>query len=94
MIPEWKAKAYEYNYRIRWSPSDQGYIASVAEFPTMQSPPEITPQAALHSLMACVVRKVHHLDVDAHPRLQTLAQSWFGSEALPRPRSHASDSKP
>ena len=65
MITEWKAKAYEYSYRIRWSPADQGYVASVAEFPTMQSPPEVTPQAALHSLMARVVQRVHQLDVDA-----------------------------
>ena len=36
-----------------------------------------------HSLMACVAQRVHQLDVDAQPRLLTLAQSWFGSEALP-----------
>ena len=65
MITEWKAKAYEYSYRIRWSPADQGYVAAVAEFPTMQSPPEVTPQAALHLLMARVVQRVHQLDVDA-----------------------------
>jgi hypothetical protein len=66
-----------------WSPGDQGYIASVAEFPTMQSSPEATAQAALHSLMARVAQRVHQLDVDAQPRLLTLAQSWFGSEAPP-----------
>ena len=67
MIPEWiaKAKAYEYCYRIRWLPANRGYVASVAEFPTMQSPPEVTPPAALHSLMARVVQRVHQLDVDA-----------------------------
>jgi hypothetical protein len=87
MIPEWKAKAYEYTYRIRWSPDDRGYVASVAEFPTMQSSPEVTPQAALHSLMASVAQSVHHLDVEDQPRLLTLAQSWFGSESFPQSRS-------
>ena len=81
MKPEWKAEAYRYNYCIRWSPGDQGYVASVAEFPTIQSPPEITPQAALHALMARVVQRLHHLDDDGQPQLLTLAQSWFGSEA-------------
>lgn len=94
MIPEWKAKEYEYNYRIRWSPGDQGYIASVAELPTMQSSPEVSPQAALHSLMASVVREAHQLDVNAQPQLLTLAQSWFGSESFPQPQSDPSDSKP
>ena len=86
MIPEWKAwkaKAYEYSYRIRWSPADQGYVASVAEFPTMQSPPGVTPKAALDALMTTVVEKLNQLDVDAQPRLLTRAQSWFGSEAFP-----------
>jgi hypothetical protein len=45
--------------------------------------PEL-PQAALHSLMARVVQRVHQLDVDAQPRLLTLVQSWFGSEAFPQ----------
>ena len=45
--------------------------------------PEL-PQAALHSLMARVVQRVHQLDVDAQPRLLTLVQGWFGSEAFPQ----------
>ena len=80
MISEWiaRAKAYEYSYRIRWSPVDQGYVASVAEFPKMQSPPGITPKAALDALMTTVVEKLNQLDVEGKPRPPALAQSGLG----------------
>ena len=83
MIPEWKAKAYEYSYRIRWSPADQGYVAAVAEFPTMQSPPGVTPQAALDALMTTVVEKLNQLDVEGKPRPPALALSGLGRRDLP-----------
>ena len=82
MIPEWKAwkawKAYEYSYRIRWSPADQGDVASVAEFPTMQSPPGFTPKAALDALMTTVVEKLNKLDAEGKPRPPALALSGLG----------------
>ncbi|HUH68268.1 MAG TPA: hypothetical protein VLZ05_04920 [Mycobacterium sp.] len=73
MKPEWKA--YEYSYRIHWSPGERGYVAYVAEFPTMQSPPGATPHAALDALMTTVVEKLHQLDVEGKPRPPALAQS-------------------
>jgi hypothetical protein len=73
MRPEWKA--YEYSYRIHWSPGERGYVASVAEFPTMQSPPRVTPHAALDALMTTVVEKLHQLDVEGKPRPPALAES-------------------
>ncbi len=76
MKPEWKA--YEYSYRIHWSPSEHGYVAFVAEFPTMQSPPKATPQAALDVLTTTVVEKLNQLDAEGQPRPAALALSGLG----------------
>ncbi len=76
MKPE--LKAYEYTYRIHWSPNERAYVAFVAEFPSMQSPPEFTPHAALHALTTTVVEKLHQLDAAGEPRPQSLALSGLG----------------
>lgn len=60
-------KASEYEYRIHWSPDEQGYVAYVAEFPTMHSSPAKTPQAALDALMVSVVEKLNQLSVTGEP---------------------------
>lgn len=76
MKPEWKA--YEYSYRIHWAPREHGYVAFVAEFPTMQSPPKVTPHAAFDALMTTVVEKLNQLDADGEPRPLALASSGPG----------------
>jgi hypothetical protein len=81
MKPEWKTpewKAYEYSYRARWAPREHGYVAFVAEFPTMQSPPKATPNAAFLALKTTVVEKLNQLDADGEPRPSTLASSGPG----------------
>ncbi len=76
MKPEWKA--YEYSYRTHWVSSEHGYVAFVAEFPTMQSPPKVTPQAAFDALKTTVVEKLNQLDADGEPRPPALALSGPG----------------
>jgi len=71
MKQEWKA--YDYSYRIHWSPGERGYIASVAEFPTMQSPAEATPQAALNALMSTVIEDLHQREINHEPPPESLA---------------------
>lgn len=73
MKPELKAS--EYSYRIRWSRQEHGYIASVAEFPKLTSPPKPTPHAAFDALTAKVVAKLVQLDVEGEPRPATLAEA-------------------
>lgn len=73
MKPEWKAS--EYSYRISWSATESGYVASVAEFPTMKSSPEATPHAAFDALTATVVARLQELDRDGEPRPAALAQT-------------------
>ena len=73
MKPEWKAS--EYSYRIRWSPKEHGYVASVAEFPKLQSPPKATPHAAFDALTAIVVVELRQLDVEGRPRPAALAEA-------------------
>jgi hypothetical protein len=73
MKPEWKAS--EYSYRIRWSAAESGYLASVAEFPTMQSAPESTPHAAFDGLTAIVVARLRELDDDGQPWPAALAEA-------------------
>ncbi|MBI3216309.1 MAG: hypothetical protein HYZ38_21040 [Mycobacterium sp.] len=55
-------KALEYTYRIHWSPAQQGYVASVAEFPEIQSPPTATPAGAADAVATLVVQKLRRLD--------------------------------
>ncbi|MBX7434010.1 hypothetical protein JDV09_18100 [Mycobacterium sp. Y57] len=81
MKPEWKA--YEYSYRIHWSPDNRRYVASVAEFPAMQSTPEVTPKAALDALMTDVVAKLAQLDGDGQSF--PAAEPVTGAEALKPP---------
>jgi hypothetical protein len=71
MNEEWDP--YTYSYRIHWSPEAHGYVALVAEFPAMQSPPKITPQAALDALVTAVVEKLNQLDAKGEPRPAALA---------------------
>ncbi|CAN5871972.1 hypothetical protein BH09ACT7_BH09ACT7_33260 [soil metagenome] len=68
-------RACEYTYRIHWSPGEKGYVAFVAEFPEMQSPPKATPQGALDALTTIVVERLDQLDADGEPRPPTLAQA-------------------
>ena len=73
MKPEWKAS--EYSYHIRWSAAERGYVASVAEFPALKSPPKPTPHAAFDALTASVVAKLRELDGDGEPRPAALAHA-------------------
>lgn len=73
MKPEWKAS--EYSYHIRWSAAERGYVASVAEFPALKSPPKPTPHAAFDALTASVVARLRQLDEDGQPRPAALAQA-------------------
>jgi len=73
MKPEWKAS--EYSYHIKWSAAENGYVASVAEFPGLTSPPAATPHAAFDALTAFVVAKLRALDEDGRPRPAALAQA-------------------
>jgi len=59
----------------KWSATEHGYVASVAEFPAMKSPPEATPHAAFDALTAAVVAKLRELDGDGQPRPAALAQA-------------------
>lgn len=59
-----RTKALEYSYRIHWSPGQHGYVATVAEFPALQSEPAQTPHAAVEKLMASVMERLNALDVD------------------------------
>ncbi|MCX2930823.1 hypothetical protein ORI20_11075 [Mycobacterium sp. CVI_P3] len=77
MKPRWKA--YEYSYRIHWSPGEHGYVASVAEFPTMQSTPATTPHAALDALLATVEQRLNQLDINGDPRPPVLGLSGLAS---------------
>ncbi|WP_099024177.1 HicB family protein [Mycolicibacterium palauense] len=49
-----ETKALEYSYRIHWSPDERGYIASVAEFPSIRSAPAPTPQEAARTALSSV----------------------------------------
>lgn len=59
-----RLKAHEYSYRIHWSPDQRGYIATVAEFPSLQSRPAATPRAALEPVVADVVEKLRAIEID------------------------------
>jgi len=74
-----RSKAYEYSYRVRWSAVERGYVASVAEFPTMQSPPSDTPHAALDALMTAVTQRLNQLDIDDDPRPPVLGANGSGA---------------
>ncbi len=76
MKPEWTA--CEYSYRIHRSPGDHGYVATVAEFPRLQSPPAATPGAALSTLTTAVVEQLYRLDSDG--RARPLAFAVSGSD--------------
>jgi hypothetical protein len=65
MTPQLKAR--DYTYRVHLSPREHGYIATVAEFPTMQSSPADTPHTAIDALMTLVAQKLHELDLDGQP---------------------------
>lgn len=65
-------KAYEYTYRIHWSPDHGGYVASVAEFPAMQSAASPTPHGALTALTDAVQQRLADLDVRGEPRPEVL----------------------
>lgn len=65
--------ASQYSYRIHWSADQRGYVASVAEFPAMQSRPAPTPHAAVDALTTAVVEKLQALDADGQPRPRALA---------------------
>jgi hypothetical protein len=65
MTPQLKAR--DYAYRVHRSPREHGYIATVAEFPTMQSSPADTPHTAIDALMTLVAQKLHELDLDGQP---------------------------
>jgi len=67
--------AGQYSYRIHWSADNGGYVASVAEFPSMQSPAAPTPHAAAEALLTAVVAKLQELDADGQPRPHALALS-------------------
>ena len=60
---------YGYGYRIRWSAEDGEYVASVAEFPALQSAAFPTRHGALTALAEAVENKVNDLDRDGlvHP---------------------------
>jgi hypothetical protein len=73
MKPEWKAS--EYSYRIRWSAAERGYLASVAEFPKMQSGPAATPHAAFDGLTAIVVARLRALDDEGEAWPAALAEA-------------------
>lgn len=51
-------RSYECNYRVRWSAAEQGYVATVAEFPALQSSVAPTPFGAFRSLAAQVERQL------------------------------------
>lgn len=68
-----QSKALEYTYRIHWSPDQHGYVASVAEFPAIQSPPEDTPHAAVEKVVASVVGELRTLDLDGQSMPLSLA---------------------
>mgnify|MGYP002038842706 FL=1 len=67
-------KAYEYGYRIRWSGKDRGYVATVAEWPAITSPPADTPHAALQSVIKAVVRELRRCDAEGRPRPSTIGR--------------------
>lgn len=71
MNEEWET--YQYSYRIHWSPQAHGYVAFVAEFPDMKSPPKVTPQSALHALVTDVNDKLDQLDAEGEPHPAALA---------------------
>jgi hypothetical protein len=73
MTPQRKAR--DYTYRIHWSAREHGYIATVAEFPTMQSSPADTPHTAIDALMTLVTQKLHELDLEGQPVPPALAVS-------------------
>jgi predicted RNase H-like HicB family nuclease len=73
MTPQLKAR--DYTYRIHWSRREHGYIATVAEFPTMQSSPADTPHKAIDALMTLVAQKLHELDLDGQPVPPAFAMS-------------------
>jgi len=73
MKPEWKAS--EYSYRIRWSAAERGYLASVAEFPKMQSGPAATPHAAFDGWTAIVVARLRELDDEGEAWPAALAEA-------------------
>lgn len=77
-------KAYEYGFRIRWSAADRGYVASVAEWPTIKSPPASTPHAALQAVIPEVIRELNRCDAEGRPRPPVM-----GIDQLP-PQSDAS----
>ncbi|BBZ06813.1 hypothetical protein MDOR_09820 [Mycolicibacterium doricum] len=75
-----RMKALEYSYRIHWSAGRHGYIATVAEFPALQSEPAQTPHAAVETVMASVIERLHALDVDG----ASMPLPGYGAAADPR----------
>ena len=53
--------ARAYTYRVRWSPDEQAYVATVAEFPTLGSRAG-GPKAAIDALMTHVEQELQTLD--------------------------------
>ncbi len=76
-----RAKALEYSYRIHWSPVQHGYIATVTEFPALQSEPAQTPHAAVETVMASVIERLNALDVDGG----SMPLPGYGAAAEPSP---------
>jgi hypothetical protein len=70
-----RRKARDYTYRIHWSAREQGYIATVAEFPMMQSSPADKPHTAIDALMTLVAQKLHELDLEGQPVAPAFAMS-------------------
>lgn len=68
-----KRQPYGYGYRIRWSADQGGYVATVAEFPAMQSAPFPTPHGALTALAEAVENKRKDLDRHGPARPAALA---------------------
>ncbi len=54
-------RARGYTYRVRWSPNEGAYVATVAEFPNLGSP-GAGPKAAIDTLMALVEQELQNLD--------------------------------
>lgn len=76
-----RTKALEYSYRIHWSPVQHGYIATVTEFPALQSEPAQTPHAAVEMVVDSVIERLNALDVDGC----SMPLPGYGAAAEPIP---------